>query len=116
MFRPAYRSAAVNPTRREALIAMAATGGGLAPAAEKQTGGLRPPLAVSTFVVEVTPPMGHALMGGGIAPAKEVVDPLFAHGFVLRTPDKPVAFVAIDWCEIRNGAYDLFRSKIAAAV
>jgi hypothetical protein len=27
-----------------------------------------------------------------------------------------VAFVALDWCEVRNGAYDLFRGKIARAV
>lgn len=55
-------------------------------------------------------------MGGGVAPAKEIIDPLFAHGFVLQGVGKPVAFVAVDWCEIRNGAYDLFRSKIADAI
>ena len=76
----------------------------------------QPRLALSTFAVEITVPVGHALMGGGIAPAKEVVDPLFAHGFVLHGPLKPVAFVALDWCEIRNGAYDLLRSRIAAAI
>src|SRR5262245_9786223 len=55
-------------------------------------------------------------MGGGIAPAKEIVDPLFAHGFVWQGVGKPVAFVALDWCEVRNGAYELFRDKIAKAV
>src|SRR5262249_32749815 len=29
---------------------------------------------------------------------------------------KPVAFVALDWCEVRDGAYELFREKIAKAV
>jgi len=68
------------------------------------------------FETEVTIPIGHPCMGGGIAPAKEIVDPLLAHGFVLRGPGKPVVFVALDWCEIRNGAYELFREKIAKAV
>jgi hypothetical protein len=96
------------PTRRTALAAAltAAT-----------TRAAQPPrLSLSTFAVEVTVPLGHALMGGGIAPAKEVLDPLFAHGFVLRGDFKPVAFVALDWCEIRNGAYDLFRTALAAAL
>lgn len=94
------------PTRRDALAALALPALSQAP----------PRLTLSSFAVEVTVPMGHALMGGGIAPAKEVVDPLFAHGFVLRGPSKPVAFVALDWCEIRNGAYDLLRTKIATAI
>src|SRR4051812_16179446 len=102
----------MNPTRREALAVLALTGGlrpPLAPAAEAK-------LTLSTFITEITPPLGHPLMGGGIAPAKEVIDPLFAHGFVLQGVGKPVAFVALDWCEVRNGAYELFRTKIAAAL
>jgi len=55
-------------------------------------------------------------MGGGIVPAREIVDPLFAHGFILQGIGKPVAFVALDWCEVRNGAYELFRDKFAKAV
>jgi hypothetical protein len=35
---------------------------------------------------------------------------------VLSGLDKPVAFVALDWCEVRNGAYDLFRNRIAGAI
>ena len=31
---------------------------------------------LSTFRAEVTPPLGHPLMGGGIAPTAEVLDPL----------------------------------------
>jgi hypothetical protein len=70
---------------------------------------------VATFSAEVTPPLGHALMGGGIAPAREVVDPLFAHGFVLLGPGKPIVLVAVDWCEIRNDAYDRWREALAEA-
>src|SRR5436309_6827483 len=103
----------MNPTRREALAAMVAVSGGICPPLATAR---EPRLTLSTFTAEVTVPLGHPLMGGGIAPAKEVVDPLFAHGFVLQGVGKPVAFVALDWCEVRNGAYELFREKIAKAV
>ena len=77
-------------------------------------GGSRSPdvFRLATFSADVTIPLGHACMGGGIAPAKEVLDPLFAHGFVLRGAGRPVAVVAVDWCEIRNAAYDRFRARI----
>lgn len=101
----------MNPSRRDAMATLAAVGlGRPAPAADP------PKFSLSTFATEITVPIGHPLMGGGITPAREVVDPLFAHGFVLRGLDKPVAVVALDWCEVRNGAYDLFRDKVAAAV
>ncbi len=102
----------MNPTRRDALAALALAGG-LRPT----LGAADPPkLTLSTFQTDITPPVGHPCMGGGVAPVKEVIDPLFAHGFVLRGAGKPVAFVALDWCEVRNGAYDLFRDRIAKAV
>jgi hypothetical protein len=102
----------MHPTRREALI------GGTALAAGQLCASALPPAQprLSTFSIEITPPIGHPCMGGGVAPVKEIVDPLFAHGFVLMGLDKPVAFVALDWCEVRNGAYDLFRVKIARAI
>jgi hypothetical protein len=100
------------PTRREALAAGAALASGV--------GSIRatapPSLTLSTFSIEITPPLGHPCMGGGVAPVEEIVDPLFAHGFVLSGLDKPAAFVALDWCEVRNGAYELFRAKIARAI
>jgi hypothetical protein len=95
-------------TRREALAALPLVG--LAGAADP------PKLSVSTFSAEVTCPVGHPLMGGGIAPAKEIIDPLFAHGFVLRGAGKPVVFVAVDWCELRNGAYEAWRNAISESV
>ena len=103
----------MNPTRRDALAAAAALTGGLRPPLAKAE---PPKLSLSTFAVEVTPPLGHPLMGGGIAPAKEILDPLYAHGFVLYGLSQPVVFVAVDWCEIRNNGYDLFRGKLAASV
>jgi hypothetical protein len=98
-------------TRREALaLATMTVVGGRSVAADA------PKLTLSTFAEEITCPIGHPLMGGGIAPAKEIADPLFAHGFVLRGAGKPVAVVALDWCEVRNDAYDLWRTEIATAI
>lgn len=75
-----------------------------------------PELRVSLFSQEVTPPIGHPCMGGGISPVKEILDPLSAHGIVLRGLDKPVVVLGVDWCEIRNDAYDRWREAVAEAV
>ncbi len=76
----------------------------------------QPRLRLATFEAEVTPPLGHPLVAGAVAPAKEIVDPLFAHGFVLLGAGDPLAFVTVDWCEIRNDAYDQWRERIAEAI
>jgi hypothetical protein len=73
------------------------------------------PYDLATFSADVTPPLGHALMGGGIAPAKRIADPLFARGFVLMGAGRPVVLAAIDWCEIRNDAYERWREVLAHA-
>jgi hypothetical protein len=70
---------------------------------------------LATFTAEVTVPLGHALMGGGIAPAARIDDPLFVHGFVLLGAGKPLVLAAVDWCEIRNDAYDRWRTVLAEA-
>ena len=72
-------------------------------------------LSLSTFSADVTIPTGHPCMGGGISPAKEVGDPLYARGVVLSGSGKPVVIASVDWCEIRNAAYDRWRSAIAEA-
>ena len=56
-------------------------------------------------------------MGGGISPAQsaEPFAPLLARGFVLRAGELPVVFVAVDWCEIRNEAFDRWRTVLAGA-
>src|SRR4051794_7512889 len=67
---------------------------------------------LATFACEVTIPLGHPCMGGGIAPAKRVVEPLQAKGFVLVGADKPFVVVAFDWCEIRGSAFDDWRAAL----
>lgn len=67
------------------------------------------------FTADITPPLGHPCMGGGIAPAQRIDDPLFANGFVLLGAGKPIVLVALDWCEVRNDAYERWRQALAAA-
>ena len=73
------------------------------------------PWSLVTFSADVTIPIGHPCMGGGISPARSVVDPLEAIGFVLSggTLDKPIVLVSVDWCEIRGEAYDAWRDSLA---
>jgi len=77
--------------------------------------GTNPAYQLTHFSADVTPPIGHPCMGGGIAPVQKIEDPLFAHGFVLFGARKPIVVVAIDWCEIRNDAYERWRSVLAEA-
>ena len=70
---------------------------------------------VATFGADVTPRLGHPLLGGHLAPARSIDDPLFAKGLVLAGAGKPIVLVAVDWCEIRNDAYDRWREALAKA-
>lgn len=70
---------------------------------------------LATFVVDVTPPVGHPCMGGGISPVKTVKEPLQARGFVLFGGEKPVVVLCFDWCEIRGTAFDDWRMALAEA-
>jgi hypothetical protein len=70
---------------------------------------------LASFTAEVTVPLGHPLMGGGIAPARTIEDPLFVHGFVLSGAGQPIVLAAVDWCEIRNDAYSRWRTVLAEA-
>lgn len=80
---------------------------------------------VATFTVEVTVPLGHACMGGGVDNAKTVKDPLWAKGFILYRQHAdgqrdstcpPVVLIALDWCQLNNEAYDRCRQALAQAV
>src|SRR4051812_28231139 len=76
--------------------------------------GAEPRFFVSTFSADVTVPIGHGMVGGQWR-ATAVADPLYAKGVVLWGGEQPVVFVSVDWCEIRNDAYDRWREVIAAA-
>ena len=70
---------------------------------------------IATFSAEITPPVGHALCGGLVAPAARIADPLFARGILLWGGDRPLVIAALDWTELRNEAYDRWRSALAEA-
>lgn len=72
------------------------------------------PFAIATFSADVTVPVGHGMMGG-FWKATSIADPLSAKGVVLWGGERPVVFVSVDWCEIRNDAYDRWREVLAAA-
>lgn len=69
----------------------------------------------ATFEADITIPIGHACMGGGVADAKRIVDPLFAKGFVLLGAGEPILVAALDWCQCNNDSYDRWRAGLAEA-
>lgn len=71
---------------------------------------------LSSFRVEVTPPIGHPLCAGWVQAAVGVSDPLFAMGVVLTSHGPPVVLCAVDWCEISNDEHAIWRQTLAAAV
>lgn len=96
-------------TRRQSLAALAASAAGVSVAAAP------PAFELCPFSAEVTVPLGHPLMGGGVQPAKVIDDPLYTHGFVLRGAGKAFVVTVVDWCEIRNDAYTAWREALAKA-
>lgn len=70
--------------------------------------------SIATFTADVTVPKDHGMMGG-YWKSTSVADPLFAKGVVLIGGEKPVVFVSVDWCEIRNEAFDRWRDVLAQA-
>jgi len=76
-----------------------------------------PLFEIATFEADVTPPLGHPLLGGisTSRPAERIENPLSIRGLVLTGAGDPLVIAAIDWCEIRNDAHDRWRDALAAA-
>ena len=109
----AQHTAAAAITRRTALKQLAVLScGGVTLACSAASPSA--PLRFATFSAEVTVPLGHGMMGGAWL-SKSIADPLEAHGLVLLGSDRPVVFVAVDWCEIRNDAYARWQTVLAEA-
>jgi hypothetical protein len=70
---------------------------------------------LATFSADVTVPLGHRSMGVLPTKSQKIEDPLECRGFVFLGAGKPVVLAAVDWCEIRNGAYDQWRDALAGA-
>ena len=74
-----------------------------------------PSLAVATFQVDATPPIGSPICLGALPPAKHVVSPLSARGFVLLGAGKPIVMAVVDWGAIANEGMDAWRKALADA-
>ncbi|HLQ43349.1 MAG TPA: hypothetical protein VK137_01360 [Planctomycetaceae bacterium] len=70
---------------------------------------------IAPFSADITIPLNHRCMGLLPTKSKEIIDPLQAHGFVLLGGDKPIVQLALDWCEVRNEAYERWRHVLAEA-
>jgi hypothetical protein len=73
------------------------------------------PFRIATFSADITPPVGHALCGGMVAPARRIADPLSGRGIILWGAGEPIVIAALDWTELRNDAYLLWRTELAKA-
>ena len=78
--------------------------------------GEAPRLAVATFNIDATPPMGAPLCDALCQPASAVDDPLSARGIILLPAEQqPIVLVAVDWVGVGNEGQDAWRQAIAAA-
>ncbi|HNQ87300.1 MAG TPA: sialidase family protein [Verrucomicrobiota bacterium] len=78
------------------------------------TAGAGAEFRLATFSADVTVPMGHGMMGGAWL-STSIADPLEAQGLVLLGADRPIVFVAVDWCELRNDALEEWQKALAQA-
>ncbi|MDX2267565.1 MAG: hypothetical protein NW208_05630, partial [Bryobacter sp.] len=85
----------------------------LAAPALARTAGLK----LSTFAVDVTPPLGAPLCFSLVEPVKSVAAPLWAKGVALYPESQlPIVLVAVDWLGIGGASYRDWQSKLAAAL
>jgi len=75
----------------------------------------RTPISIAPFRCNVTPPLGHALLGGLVPPAQAVDDDLAAIGYVLCGAGAPIVVCVIDWAALMNEAHLAWRQTLAAA-
>jgi hypothetical protein len=80
----------------------------------RSTAATEPAYQIAPFSADVTIPLGHRCMGILPTKAQAIDDRLEANGFALLGPDEPIVLLALDWCEVRNGSYDQWRSALAA--
>ena len=75
-------------------------------------GGLR----ISTFEVDVTPPLESPLCHGNVMPVKQILTPLLARGMVILGVEQPIVLCAMDWVALANASNVTIRETIAKAV
>jgi len=70
---------------------------------------------LTSFKVDITPPLGHSLCGGWIKPATKIGTPLYGYGLIIQGPEAPVVMLAMDWTGILNESHIEFTKAIAQA-
>ena len=103
--------------RREFLTGSLGALGGIAAwsGLSTATKGTAAGVQVATFVADITPPLGEALNFGFSPPVARIEHPLLAKGMVLRDSGGTYVLCTLDWCEIHNDSWELFRRKIGKA-
>jgi hypothetical protein len=71
--------------------------------------------SVAVFRCDITPPLGHPLLGGLVPAAAAIADPLEAIGYVLHGAGEPVVVCVLDWAGLMNRAHLEWREALAAA-
>ncbi len=69
---------------------------------------------IATFVCDVTPPPGTPIYSS-LKPLEVIEHPLLAKGIIIEDAGGRSVVCAIDWCELCNGVYDLYRRRVAEA-
>lgn len=74
-------------------------------------------IELSTFVADVTPPIGSPLCNGSIKPATNIEEPLTARGVVLIPSGEknPIVLCVADFVGIYNASHDAWRKALAEA-
>jgi len=73
-------------------------------------------LQAAVFTCDVTPPLGSPLAECNPPVATSADMPLLAKGVVISDGSTRYVLCALDYCELRTGAHDLFRRAIANAL
>lgn len=87
-----------------------------APTAVASLGTETKPILITSFIADVTPPLGAPLCNGNVKPAERIVTRLTARGLILIGRDKPIVLCAFDWVGIGNAGHDVYRERLAEAV
>jgi hypothetical protein len=93
-----------------------AAGMAMGPPKAKNSRGQSTHLQAAAFSCDVTPPIGSPLAMCNPPLATSADIPLLAKGVVIDTGATRYVLCSFDYCELRDGAHDLFRRAIANAL
>lgn len=71
--------------------------------------------SIAPFRFDVTPPLGHPLLGGWIPAASAIDDSLEAIGYVLLGAGAPIVVCVVDWAALMNRAHHAWCAALATA-